>query len=224
MPDFAIEVSCPRNEYWIFPPTGARLRGHFSSSKVAHINKSSEALKKLFFSIAEIPGMVVRVNTDKMTGEIVDPLEVTPEGRNTLRTINEIFKSHGEAFGESKAWPTQKIDLTPDTLKDWLFWMRRGLDAKYAVPAGGTPLPPLDEIRALPGRRVADPLYSGQCSLESPDPRAQYGIYKWADEVPVGAELATAGASRGGRKGEAKQNAPAGNAGASNTGGDTPLV
>lgn len=205
MPVFSVEVCSGSNDYWIFPPAQMRLRGHFSAAYVAHVNKTSDALRQLLSEVHDIPGIVVRVNTDQMKGEILDPLTNTPEGVRLLGRINEIFSNNpGDFPAKQRGWDLVPYELTTDTIKDWLYWMRRGLDSGVAKLAGGSPLPTLDQIRAMPGKRIADPLYTGQSTGEIPG--AQYGLDKYTDEVPTGSQLVGAGAggARGGKRAENK--------------------
>lgn len=200
MPVFAVEVCSADNSYWIFPPAQMRLRGHFSAAAVAHVNKTSDALRRLLSEVHDIPGIVIRVDSERMRGEILDPLASTPEGTKLLARINEIFAGNpGDFPASQRGWDSVPQELTNNTLKDWLYWMRRGIESGVAKLIGQTPLPSLEQIQAMPGKRIADPLYTGQSTGEAPG--GQYGLNKYTDEVPLDAQLAGsgAGASGGGR-------------------------
>lgn len=182
MAKYSIEINGPRCESVIFAPTGTRVRGRWEFSKNAHRDKA-EVLKSLAYNVSTIPGKVIAVDTEEKKGRILDPLS-TGEGAKILAKINEVFKEHGTVMEQGLAHPAEDYSLTIDSLKDWLFWMRRLVDAGLAeCTSGSTVLPELDEIRAMPGRRLADPLNSSQQSLKAPDDQALYGLYKWADEV-----------------------------------------
>lgn len=182
MAKYSIEINGPRCESVIFNPTGMRVRGRWEFAKNAHRDKA-EVLKTLAFDVPAIPGKVIALDVEEKKGRIVDPLS-TGEGAKILAKVNEVFKDHGTVMEQGLAHPAEDHVLTVDGVKDWLFWMRRLVDAGLAVVTSQSPeLPPIDEIRAMPGRRLADPLNSNQQSLKAPDDQALYGLYKWADEV-----------------------------------------
>lgn len=182
MAKYSIEINGPRCESVIFNPTGMRVRGRWEFAKNAHRDKA-EVLKTLAFDVPVIPGKIIALDVDDKKGRIIDPLS-SGEGAAILKKVNEVFKDHGTVMEQGLAHPSEDHVLTTDSVKDWLYWMRRLVDAGLAVVTSQSPeLPPLDEIRAMPGRRLADPLNSNQQSLKAPDDQAQYGLYKWADEV-----------------------------------------
>jgi hypothetical protein len=193
VPQYAIEIAGPKNERVRFAPTGETLRGRWDQAVTAHRDKG-DAMKAIAATASVIPGRVIVVETDKLRAKIIDPL-AQPAGKPLLEKLNAVFKAHSEVFGgEVKPHPDQDHTLTADTLKDWLYWMRRLVDSKLAVIADGyKALPTLDEIRQMPGRRVADPNYTGQCDAKTPD--SEKGLYKWTDEVPADGKKATATAS-----------------------------
>ena len=184
MAKYSIEINGPRCEPVIFNPTGSRVRGRWDFAKNAHRDKS-EVLKALAYEVPQIPGKVIAIDTDEKKGRIFDPLS-TGAGAAILAKVNEIFKNHGTVLEEGRAHPAEDYALTIDSTKDWLYWMRRLVDSKLAEhTSGSVELPTLDEIKAMPGRRLADPLNSSAQTLKAPDDQALYGLYKYADEVAV---------------------------------------
>lgn len=182
MAKYSIEICGPRCESVIFNPTGTRVRGRWDFAQNAHRDKA-EVMKALAYEVPQIPGKIIALDTDERKGRIFDPLS-TGAGAAILAKVNEIFKGHGTVMEEGRAHPSEDSTLTVDSVKDWLYWMRRLVDAKLAVIVPGSlDLPALDDIRAMPGRRLADPLNSSPQTLKSPDEQALYGLYKWADEV-----------------------------------------
>ncbi len=197
MAEYQIEIAGPRNEYIFFPPVPAvvnhrnGLRGRWDFGKTAHRDKSEGWIKEIAFSVPVIPGMVIAVNDSLMMGSVYDPLSL-PDGAVILQKVNDIRKQYeGAGFEPQQAWPTVKQKLDINGLKEWLYWMRRILDRGDAIPVpGSATMPDLETIRARPGRRKADPFYTGQATAKSADNSANfgtegYGIYPWADEVPV---------------------------------------
>lgn len=194
MPQYAIEIAGPNNDRVLFPPLGAVIRGRWDQAKTAHLDKG-EAMRALALVAHTIPGRMIAVDTDKMLGKVVDPLG-HESNKGLLEKLNAVFKAHSLVFGGGvKPYEDQTVSLTVDTVKDWLYWMRRLVDNGMAqeVGAGYKSLPPLEDIRKMPGKRRADPLYTGPQTAKSPDSEA--GLWPWADEVPVEGKRSGAAAS-----------------------------
>jgi hypothetical protein len=184
MSQYAIEVAGPHNDNLIFSPLQQKLRGRWDMAKVSHRDKT-EGMKMLALAVSVIPGQVVALNVDKSIGRIVDPLN-DKDGKAILDKCNGVFAQYREVFGgQHDPHPDTTHNLNVDQVKTWLYAMRRLVDSGLAVPvSGGNPLPELDQIRAMPGRRRADPNYTGQHILTEPDDgKSAYGLYPWADEV-----------------------------------------
>lgn len=198
MAEYQIEVCGPRNEYVFFPPVPSvvnhrgGLRGRWDFGKTAHRDKGEGSwLKELAYEVQQIPGIVIAVNTTKMQGLVYDPLSVAP-GAAILQKVNELRRRiEGAGYEIQGAWPRVDRKLDVNTLKEWLYWMRRILDRGEAeiVPGSGQ-IPTLEAIQAMPGRRRADPYYTGQSMARSAEESANFGngtfgLWPWADEVAV---------------------------------------
>jgi hypothetical protein len=188
MPQFVIEIAGPKNENVIFSPTRTKVRGRWDNAKTMHRDRG-EAMKKLAMAAPSIPGKCILLDTDKMVGEIFDPLKDTREGQVALQAIKQVFKEYSTEFGTAtpEGHPRETYPkLTPDDVKTWAFYMRNLLDTKMAeVVAGSAKLPTIDEIRKWPGRRLRDPLNDGQQTSKTEEESRlnNYGLYPFADEV-----------------------------------------
>ncbi len=193
MAQYSIEVNGPKDESIIFAPTQTKVRGRWDFQRTAHRDKS-EVLKRLAYEVPMIPGKVIALDSDAKKGCIFDPLG-SGEGKAILEKINAIAKDTG---GEvTAAHPTENYVLDVHGVKEWLYWMRRQVDAGMAtVVPGSANLPTLEQIAELPGRRRADPFNTGPQTLKEPDDQASFGLYKYADERPVDPTPAAAGRSR----------------------------
>lgn len=215
MPQYGIEINGPHNENAVFSPTSTRLRGRWEMAKVAHRDRekshAGEAYKALAVRVAVIPGIYILLDTDKRAGTIMDPMAETKEGKDILAEVNAVFKEYPAFFG-GQIEPVAKTTtaLTIDQVKTWANYMRQMVDSGLAKGVGGTAvLPPRPEIALWPGKRRRDPLNLGLQTAVDDSPR-EFGLYPWADEVPVG-ELAGVGA--GGDGGAGGGNPPAGDKG-----------
>lgn len=151
------------------------LRGRWSSSVVAYADKS-EALKSMS-SVPIIPGIHIWLDVRERKAGIYDPLRDTDEGRRIWTDVKKILDRYAFAFGGPYApWePVTQDNLTIDDIKGWAFHMRTALDGGLAqyVP-GSEQLPTIDKIKAMPGKRKADPWNSGRQDQE---------LSMWADAV-----------------------------------------
>lgn len=201
MPKYTIEVAGPHNEYLLFQPTHERLRGRWDNALVGHRDKG-EMMKGLS-RVHIIPGLYISLDTDKREGCRFDPLNTTEEGKRIWEQVSQVVREHKTEFGgEQKPWePALYRDLTADQIKDWLWAMTSAFNAGYVrLVAGSPPLPTLDQIRKLPGKRTRDPGNTGlQTKGDSDDPGH---LAKYVDIVPEGeGELVGAGASASGGPG-----------------------
>lgn len=213
MPRYTIEICGPRDEGAIFPPLGygERLRGRWDMAKTAHRNKgqdeAGEAFKLLSLSVPVIPGLFISLDTDAKRGQVIDPLGETPDGKKIQAKIKEVFSrfSGGNPLGcGADPRPTQVHDrLTIDQIKTWLFYMRTMQDTNVAVrEASSAPLPDIETIRKMPGRRASDPACTIPMRAKSEDHATETGnLYQWADEVPAGGAGELVGAGAGGSAG-----------------------
>jgi hypothetical protein len=189
---YAIEIDGPKNESLVFPPNKEKLRGRWDFSRIAR--DKSDGMKALALACPVIPGMVVRLDTKAMTGEIVDPLGVDPEGRKVFAKVIEVAKRFPGEFDETAPHPSTSHKLNQDDIKTWLFAMRTAMDCGYARRTNASEsLPSIDEIREMPGKRVRDPLNSGS---------QENSLQRFTDDVPVVAATGGGKASRASGGGE----------------------
>ncbi len=205
---YAIECCGPKNESFIFAPERIKVRGRWDSSKIAH-RDLDEVMKQITMLVPVIPGQYIILDTSREVGHIVDPLGSTPEGKEVLAKLQSVYKQYPETTGGSTTFiPEVKQKLDHDGMKNWAYAMRRLIDSKNAVlasfpGAAVSNLPSLEEIAAWPGKRLADPLNTGEQSAKTPEQADQNnGIYKYADEVaiPSKSSKASAKAADGGPK------------------------
>jgi hypothetical protein len=179
MPKYTVEACGQNNEQWIYAPLREKLRGHWSWAKVGHKDKSEYA-KVLSQAAPEVPGQCILIDTDKKELVVFDPLIETPEGQRVLAAMNGVNERFGAESGGKKTGAERSILKLRDEneVKTHLHFMRLGIDEGLAkTPNGGESLPSLEEIAAMPGKRLRDPGNSGPQGSE---------LVKWVDEVPVG--------------------------------------
>lgn len=196
MGKFVIEIAGPKDENWACPLAGGTVRGRWSSHHTAYADKS-EAMKAMSV-VPHIPGVHIWLDVKARKAGISDPLRETEEGRRIWGQVKAILDRFPLAFGgsqvpsvsiESVVERIERSDLSLDDCKEWLWQMRCALDAGLAqVVPGSDPIPSSEQIRALPGRRRADPWNTG---------RTDEKLSSWADvvEVPKSSGVAVAGAA-----------------------------
>ncbi len=179
---YQIQVAGPANEWLVFGPTGQRLRGRCEFARCQR--NWADSVKELAQACPVIPGIILEIDTDRGIGTILDPLKETREGKEIFAKVQAVYQRHPQMFGEEVTpWPKSEHKLDADGVKTWLWAFRSAVDCNLAiVPASSEPIPKQEDISAMPGRRVRDPLNSGPQTNE---------LSKYADEVPV---------SSGGRK------------------------
>lgn len=179
-PIFVAEVASARNNSLHHGATGQLLRGRWTASHVAR--NSMHAALAAISEIPVIPGIRIVIDCENRVCRLEDPLGTTDEGRAIWKQVKTVLDHYKGMLGpdgmqpmETKVYP----NATDDELKNWLYWLRREVDAGYVefLPALSTvkELPPLDKIRALPGRRVRSPF----------DSRALSDDRKYTDCVPA---------------------------------------
>jgi hypothetical protein len=152
MPSYTIESASAKNRRHLFAPLGQTLRGRWTIAATAGLATSS-ALATLHANAPEIPGIHVTLDTDKRSARVWDPLKETADGRAIWARIEPVLQQNPTDLPQGKPWPeTTRENLSVNDLKTWLFCMRSAVDAGHARMVG-TPLPSLEEIRAMPGAR-----------------------------------------------------------------------
>jgi len=183
MARYEIEIEGEKNESTYFPPLGeVRLRGVWRSSRVAMFDKS-EAMKSMS-AIERIPGYRIACDDDTFVGEVYDPLNETEDGQRVFSQVKSVIERYKEEFGEITGLRDKIVKkLDADSLKDWLYWMRRKVEAGLAKPvAGSAELLDLETVRSLPGKRRTDPFNTGQQTSKREDDGR---LPKYTDAVKV---------------------------------------
>lgn len=144
-----------RNSNWWFGPASRALRGrwHFGTVADKGLGEWSTGLSRV---CREIPGECVYVDLAKKEWGIFDPMTETEDGQRRAEKIKAYYKANPLMGAEPSFKRRVSFPITsPDQIKDLLYWMRRGLDSKCCVvPPGAPKLPSMNEIIALPGKRV----------------------------------------------------------------------
>lgn len=164
-PVFVAEVASKRNNSLWHGPTTEKLRGRWSAANVAR-QDMHQALREMS-EIPVIPGIRIVIDFEKRECRLEDPLRTTEAGQKIweqVRTVLHHWKGmlgpHGMEPMETRVYP----NATDDELKNWLYWLRRDVDAGsvefLSNESTVKELPPLDRIRAMPGRRVKAPFDS----------------------------------------------------------------
>ncbi len=184
MAKYTIEIVGPNNESVKFNPTRERIRGRWDSR--AHAGRRLLPLQaELFSKVPVIPGKLVELDTDAMTGRVIDPLTETASGRKILDKINEVFSSHQfETGGLKHGDETRTDELSVDGVKEWAFHMRNLLDSNLAqlVP-GSVDLPSARLILSTwAGKIRRDPLSD---RIEFDPVKAPEFIHEVADKKAV---------------------------------------
>lgn len=172
-----IEIcSNDNNSHW-FGPTGQLLRGRWTAANVARMDMHA-SLKKVS-EMPFIPGICLEVDLDTRTCRQFDPLRETEEGKRIWKAIAPVLAHFKGMLCREGAepWEETKIENADlDTIKDWLYWMRRAVDNGLAVVSDkSTPLPAIDAISKMPGKRKTTHWSSQKLSDED----------QFADVVPL---------------------------------------
>jgi len=187
MARITIEIAGPQNDNYMWPVTQEALRGRWRAAVVAHHDKS-DGLKAVC-ALESIPGLHVWIDTRAKECGICDPLgmdekgePVSDEGRRKFKQWETIQREHQTQLSKMAPWEPQAFSsdrCNKDFMKEWLFCMRRAIDAGYAIYVDGSQqLPPIEEIVKLPGRITNEPFNSGTKGNDIP--RFRFGV-----EVPA---------------------------------------
>ncbi len=155
---FEIEIASERNHSYSFAPTLEVLRGRWASANVAHLEPGA-VLRQVHQAAPIIPGMRVRVDVANRTLTVYDPLKETEEGQKIWARISAIFEQNEEVFGaDIKPVDSSRVEFSVDAVKEWLYWMRRAINAGHAIKTPeSSEIPTLEEVKKLPGKRQAEP-------------------------------------------------------------------
>ncbi len=186
---FEIEIAGPNNENHQFGPTKHILRGRWSAHHVAEFSKH-DALNRIHKIAPVIPGMRVRVEKVKggsYTCSIYDPLRDTDEGRALWEKLRPACEGTPFFPGKGKIELPESVTFPMcdhDTVKTWMYAMVRVVDAGYGIiTKESNPLPTLEQVKAMPGRRRREHFAMRQLQPED----------MYADAVPVGGAASAAG-------------------------------
>lgn len=182
MARYVYEVNGPLNESVLCPFAGPKLRGRWEAARVAMFDKS-EAMKALS-AVAVIPGYHIAIDDESFKVVLSDPLKDTDEGRAIFARVRDIYRRYESELGsDTELQSKQVFDVDADRLKDWMHWLaQRVADGTVTPVAGGSALPSIAEIKALPGRRTSDPWNTGpQTSKNEDDGR----LAKYTDAVKI---------------------------------------
>jgi hypothetical protein len=188
---YVIEVASKTNQNLKFGPLGVQLRGRWDHARAARFPLSETAQLGALFEVAPvIPGQHIYLDLDRNVAGAFDPLRETESGRRMWAKIEAHFR---KAQGRN-VQPAEKVEisgLSPDQRKDFLYWMVRTVeDGKAEVVDSSAPLPPLDEVKAMPGKRT---LNHGWVSHD-PETRRFEEQYEFA--VPVSSGNNNGGGNR----------------------------
>jgi len=179
--EIIIEIATPKNQNYMFGPLGhVRIRGRWDFNKVAG-RFSHESMKAINKITSIIPGECLAVDIEAKRCRLFDPLRETEKGQALWAKIAPIIDEYHSHFqcGSGLREPIVRDNCDADTIKTWLYYMRRAVDANYAKVLGNKPLPSLDEIKAMPGRREIGFFANTQYDTDEKREKA-----KWTDIVP----------------------------------------
>ncbi|WP_417459133.1 hypothetical protein [Kordiimonas sp.] len=165
-----VEIAIRRNRNLRWTPTQDTLRGRWAIAESSGAGRKQAALYEIE-KLGDIPGIYIQVCTKTQACRLVDPLQCTPSGRELFRRIELVCKAHPELAGAQVRVMDEALfaydspdsefpnpQMAADTVKTWLYWMRRGVVSKKLVPvAGYVEIPSYSEIAALPGKTDAIP-------------------------------------------------------------------
>jgi len=180
--EIVIEIASDQNNNFLFGPLGhVHIRGRWDFTKVAGLF-SHDSMKALNQITSIIPGEYLAVDVKSRTCRLYDPMRETEKGRELWKKLSPIIEQYAGHFscGTDLREPVVIPDCNEDTLKTWLYYMRRAVDAGLAKVVGNNRLPELDEIKALPGRREVGFFANTQYENEEDREKA-----RWKDVVPL---------------------------------------
>lgn len=167
-----------------FPPLNTTYRGRVTAA-IYSAHDMSERMRSFFRRFREVPGVRIWIDFSKKDGQkgpfarygVYDGLDAKAFESDRDRILDFFSKE----FESGKKVTTTKAvegDLTNyDRIKDFLYWMRRAVDAGYAfVPDHKEPLPKMDRIVEMYGRRMV-PGVQGSSDKETKRILAEYDHY-----------------------------------------------
>lgn len=179
--EIIIEVATPKNQNFIFGPLrGVRIRGRWDFHKIAG-RFSHDSMKALNKVTSIIPGECLGVDVTSQRCRLFDPLRETTKGRALWEKLSPIiagYQSHFEC-GTSLREPIVREQCNADTIKTWLYYMRRAVDSGCAMQFGNNSLPSLEDIKAMQGRRESGLFSNTQYATDEEREKA-----RWKDVVP----------------------------------------
>ncbi len=148
MPKYSIEIDGECNRSVMFQPTQEKLRGRWRASRILGRQYHASLAKMP----GEIPGIVLTVDTEARTCSRVDLL-ADETNKAVWDQINSVSKDHPELTPKSQPWPPVVYEsCSHDTIKTWLYWMRRIVNNKQAVVCQNSELPNLAEVERFKGK------------------------------------------------------------------------
>lgn len=169
---------------YFFPPMNTVMRGRATAS-IYSSHDMSERMRSFFRKFRVIPGMRIWVDfraADSSKGIIatygaydgLDDKAYDNDRKRILRFISQEFEGGNEV---ETAKSTEGHLTTSDKAKDFLYWMRRAVDAGYAfVPDAKSNLPAMEAIKKMPGRRMV-PGYNNTSDKETRQILSEYDHY-----------------------------------------------
>lgn len=158
-----IEFGDDHNRQAMFPPLQERMRGRWDPHKLPLGMVLSEKLR----SVPVIPGVRVRVNTRKMTGELIDPLSLPENAALAAEVRTQTKAMTGQAHGPRDG---AKRDLDEIEMKSWLYWCWRHVRCGQAfLTPTSDKLLTEDELNlAMPSVRIRKDYFDVMAFQEQP--------------------------------------------------------
>lgn len=142
---FLVEVAGSKNESLMCPIDSKVCRG-----KWARKNLHGKQFEGDFTAMPDLPGLCFVVNTDKRFVRRFDPL-ADPDNEKLLKRAQRISLSlDGIKRRPEKPFVWRDSNLTDDTLKTFVFWIRRMVDVGHMTVIKGV-VPEWPEIRKMSG-------------------------------------------------------------------------
>lgn len=146
---YEIEIaSRENNKNHTWGPTKEKLRGRWDRLAVR-----LQSRKVGITQMPTIPGQHVVVDISARTASIVDPLN-RPDHSDLFHDIRAKMKgSFGNDIKVSQ--DVVRENVSNHTLAEWVYWMRRAIDAGYAreVPGSQT-IPPVEHFHKIAGNGI----------------------------------------------------------------------
>ena len=164
LPVFTIEVDHPRNcDLLIQAIPNCRLRSAIKASRTTIVNNQSEDNEPVIpkdqarhlGSLPLIPGMRLKVDTQKLAYEIIDPLH---EDKKLCDKIKSAMMSDGRPYFTNgvKGVPPQKGTLDKHRMKTLCREVINLLNAEHVVMKKGM-APDIEDVNELPGHFLLNP-------------------------------------------------------------------